>query len=100
MAQCESNQGYLVAINDFAENEFLLETFGRNYSEYFAYIGARQDESEKTWWINGDPWQFESWSPGEPNYPTEMCVVMFRGGWVDSHCDQSFPFICERPFIV
>jgi len=101
MARCHQDQGYLVAINHAEENSFLTETFGSIFGEI--YIGAQQDENEKSWWLNEDPWQFESWDRSiikEPNNSWEKCVVMAMSGWRDVGCRRAFPFICEKPLNV
>lgn len=59
--------GHLVAIQDAAEESWLVGTFG---SERF-WIGFTDKASEGTWlWSSGDPVTYVNWASGEPNNAT------------------------------
>jgi Ca2+-binding RTX toxin-like protein len=64
-AQAQALGGNLVAINDAAENQFLLDSFGGSESFWFGFTDAA---SEGTFtWVNGDPVTYTNWGIGEPN---------------------------------
>ncbi len=64
-AQAQALGGNLVTINDAAENQFFLDSFGG--SESF-WIGFTDAASEGTFtWVNGDPVTYTNWAAGEPN---------------------------------
>lgn len=60
--------GHLVTINDKAENDWLVNTFG-DKNHYL--IGLTDREQEGVWkWISGEPVGFTNWIQGQPdNYP-------------------------------
>jgi len=69
--------GYLATITSAAENHFVFSLI--NAPEFFtdengagpALGGYQQDgarEPDGGWsWVSGEPWEFSSWFPGEPN---------------------------------
>jgi tetratricopeptide (TPR) repeat protein len=62
---CASMGGYLVTIQDAAENEFV-----RQLAVFLdqSWLGATDEEEEGAWvWVTGEPWQYTNWNPGEPN---------------------------------
>ena len=79
--------GHLTAINDAAENAWLLETFG-NYGgvSRVLMIGFTDEDQEGQWrWKNRDPVTFVNWAAGEPNggqeiFPSENVAVMYGAG--------------------
>src|SRR5687768_4968032 len=70
-AQARALGGSLVAINDAAENSWLLETFrggSLGVLDYYIWIGLSDAQQEGVYtWSNGEPLTFSSWYPGEPN---------------------------------
>jgi hypothetical protein len=61
----QEHGGNLVMINDQAENDWLVKTFG-GQTEY--WIGMTDEKSEGNWfWIIGAPVQYFSWQKGEPD---------------------------------
>jgi len=63
-AIAQSMGGNLVTINEAAENQFLVDTFG---SEAL-WIGLTDAEKEGVWkWVNGETATYRNWYPGEPN---------------------------------
>lgn len=66
--------GHLVAINDTAEQQWIVDTFpgqpGPNdvSDSYHLWIGLNDAETEGVMqWSNGDPVTYALWNPGEPN---------------------------------
>ncbi|MCZ8227089.1 MAG: lectin-like protein [Microcystis sp. LE19-84.1B] len=64
-AQAQAVGGNLVTINDAAENQFLVNSFGSNESFWIGFTDAAQ---EGNWqWINGEPVTYVNWYVTEPN---------------------------------
>ncbi|MCK6584654.1 MAG: hypothetical protein L6Q49_16285, partial [Anaerolineales bacterium] len=60
---CASQGGYLVTIQDRAEDDFVYQLTSGN-----TFLGASDMEEEGTWvWVSGEPWEFTNWDNGEPN---------------------------------
>lgn len=70
--------GHLVAVNDAAENDWLVATFG----DSLFWIGFNDEAAEGAWvWTNGDPVTYTNWGGGEPNDATlEDWTVLNWGG--------------------
>ena len=68
-AEAEALGGYLVSINDGAEQLFIVQSFlsGAN-STSTLWIGLTDQDSEGVFeWVNGEPVTYTNWYPGEPN---------------------------------
>jgi len=60
---CSMRGGYLVTIQDSAENEFVHEL-----SPGRTWLGATDKDKEGNWtWVTGEPWTYTNWGEGEPN---------------------------------
>lgn len=67
--ECEAeavNQGaHLVTINNKAEQQWLMDTFGTS-TQY--WIGLTDKDEEGVWkWTNDEPLNYVNWADGEPN---------------------------------
>jgi hypothetical protein len=104
-AEAEENAvslgGHLVTINDAAEGEWLVATFGTEY-----WIGLNDIAVEGEWvWVSGEPATFTNWQPGEPNdgQPGDPSVGEDAAAmrsipqtvWNDRRADLSLPFVVE-----
>ncbi|MFM6439732.1 MAG: Calx-beta domain-containing protein, partial [Microcystis panniformis] len=83
--QAQAMGGNLVTINDAAENQFLVNTFGG--SELF-WIGFTDAAQEGNWqWIDGESVTYTNWNSGEPNNVgnEDYGVINWArvGGWND-----------------
>jgi len=96
--------GHLVTINDQAEQDWLVSTFG---TDTF-WIGFNDIEEEGVWvWASGEEVTYTNWAPGEPNNTTpegfaENLAGMNWGGgesvqWNDFPDFAGFFGIMERP---
>jgi hypothetical protein len=64
-AAAERLGGHLVAINDAAEQAWLVEQFGPTTRHW---IGLTDVGSEGTWrWVTGEPVDYTNWGEAEPN---------------------------------
>lgn len=64
-AYAQALGGHLVSINDRAEQEWLVRTFG---GTQLMWIGLTDAAYEGWWsWTSGEPITFTNWYPGEPN---------------------------------
>ncbi len=67
-AQAMALGGYLVAINDAAENAFVLANFPIGVPNYNAWIGLTDEIVEGTFELDsGEPYSYTNWVGGEPN---------------------------------
>lgn len=74
--QAEANAvalgGHLVTINDYNENQWILENIVKPITNDPVWIGLHQlpgsGEPGDGWvWVSGEPVTYINWSPGEPN---------------------------------
>jgi hypothetical protein len=64
----ESLGGRLVVVNDAAENQFITDSFTQPLNGAAFWLGATDYSTEGTFvWIDGTPFVYENWAPGEPN---------------------------------
>ncbi|MFM6908056.1 MAG: lectin-like protein, partial [Dolichospermum sp.] len=64
-AQAVTLGGNLVTVNDAAENQFLVNTFGGTER---LWIGLTDEVTEGTFkWANGEAVTYTNWSPGQPD---------------------------------
>jgi hypothetical protein len=95
---CERQGGYLVSIQDAAENEFIHELLGDLPP---TWLGATDEEEEGTWvWASGEPWQYTNWEQGEPSGEEGehyLTIDYGNGRWSDRESSFAEPleFICE-----
>lgn len=85
-AQAEAAGGYLVAINNAAEQEWLVETFGG--TDAF-WIGLSDANSEGEFeWASGEPVTYTNWAEGEPDNREKQNFVWINytrpGLWDDA----------------
>lgn len=81
-SQAIAEGAHLVAINDEAEQQWLLEIFG--YRPY--WIGLTDFAKESEWgWTNGEPTTYTNWAPHEPmdDDRGEEDYVVMLGQWSD-----------------
>ena len=74
-----------------------------NLTPKMYHIGLTDERVEGTWvWIDGTATTWMKWGETDngkqPNGDgEENCAAVFKGGWIDLHCDRSFPFVCKIP---
>jgi hypothetical protein len=69
-AEAQALGGHLVTINDEAENNFVVKTFGADALSGWQpiWIGLTDSGTEGAFeWTNGESFLYENWLPGEPN---------------------------------
>jgi hypothetical protein len=81
-AQAKSLGGNLVTINDQAEQNWLITTFGSVGS---LWIGYTDQETEGVFkWISGETSSYTNWYPGQPDNlggNEDYVHLYFQGGW-------------------
>ena len=112
----EGQQGYLVTITSWAENDIVDELVTYNKS---SWIGATDRNTEDEWkWVTGPEgtaggtqfWQgngngysvdgmYENWSYGEPNGDqyddNDYARMRDNGSWTDRPTSAEYQFVCE-----
>ncbi|XP_021047285.1 C-type lectin domain family 4 member K [Mus pahari] len=102
---CISKKAHLTSVSSESEHEFLYKAV----DEIPHWIGLTRAGSEGDWyWVDQTSFNKEQskrfWIPGEPNNiaNNEHCAnirVSAQKCWNDSTCDNTFLFICKRPYI-
>ncbi|XP_028618339.1 C-type lectin domain family 4 member K [Grammomys surdaster] len=102
---CISRKAHLTSVSSESEHEFLYKAA----DGIPHWIGLTKAGSEGDWyWVDQMSFNKEQsrrfWIPGEPNNigNNEHCVnirVSALKCWNDSPCDNTFLFICKRPYI-
>lgn len=98
---CENKGGHLVTITTKEENDFIYNLC-KDYCSLI-WIGAnvfnREPTKENWYWITGEPFSYDGWNTGEPNFDQsiERYGVMFIstgniGTWNDTGLNSSTYF--------
>nr|XP_013004208.1 C-type lectin domain family 4 member C-like [Cavia porcellus] len=101
---CIALQADLAVIRTQEEQDFIIQNLN-NSSAY--YLGLSDPEGHRHWqWVDQTPYtNVTFWHEGEPNQPTERCVVVAfrpttgRWGWNDIFCDVPQKSLCRMPVI-
>jgi Lectin C-type domain/PEP-CTERM motif len=64
-SEAQTAGGNLVTINDAAEQNWLVNTFGNNQLFWIGFTDQAQEGNFQ--WISGEPVTYTNWSGGEPN---------------------------------
>jgi len=59
--------GHLATVNDEAEQQWVLDTFGVLDGFRSLWIGLRREDDGLFRWISGEPVTYENWLPGQPD---------------------------------
>jgi hypothetical protein len=90
---CEAVGGYLVTIQNAAENELVDEL-----SMAQVWIGATDEEEEGTWvWITGETWDYTNWNTNQPTNEDgkHYLFLDWQDMWSDGNLSQQMDFVCE-----
>ena len=106
---CSSLGGYLMIINDNAENNAVYD-YMRNVGYSSAYFGLKKDNNGVWYWVDNQRLGYSNWAPDEPNnaYGVEK-YGMFYWKYIYTWNDGDFnittdnggdAFICEWDYVL
>jgi hypothetical protein len=96
--EAESRGGYLAVITS-AEEQKTIRNLGLKLNERYWLGGFREDRVWK--WVNGEPFNYKNWQPGEPNNSggNEDKIEMMPGNmlcrWNDNNRNMKNYFIIQ-----
>ncbi|XP_068203774.1 macrophage mannose receptor 1-like [Palaemon carinicauda] len=98
---CQAEGSHLVSITDVEEN-FFIESMLDQSSDNGVWLGGRALEDSGFQWVDGSPFTYDNWAPGEPNsyMDQEDCIEMYNrrlGVWNDKNCGHLTGRVCKRP---
>jgi hypothetical protein len=88
----------LAGISEQTERDYLDDVVNVPSS---TYLGGNDRATEGTWeWVNGEPWGYAPWVPGEPNGSGDCARTLDRAGtsndeFRDTNCLSLQPYLCE-----
>ncbi|RJR27411.1 MAG: DUF1566 domain-containing protein [Desulfobacteraceae bacterium] len=91
-------KGHLATITSKEENDFVWNTFKREYAWLGGYQTNKSSEPAGNWaWVTGESWNYTNWNSGEPNEMGAEDHLAFwnNGKWNDSPIEQLSSFIIE-----
>jgi hypothetical protein len=102
---CSNHKAKVASILTAAENDFVYKLL--DVTTQAAWIGLRRNLFGKFGWVDGKPFTFKGWAPGEPSTGSERCAVIWgpglsfpnlRGKWNDAQCVKPTrdTVICKR----
>ncbi|KAM4574367.1 galactose-specific lectin nattectin-like [Fundulus diaphanus] len=97
---CNGLGGNLASIQTDDEQDFISGFILKKTGSYSStWVGGHKEEGEWTW-SDGSPFEFNNWSPGEPNNVggNENCMeINLRGRKYvnDANCDIRLPYVCS-----
>ena len=106
--QATAEGAHLVAINDEAEEEWLLEVFGKEYFWIGLTDASREDNPH---WDNGEPVTYTNWAfpekiaagkksgQNEDVHPNYTLLVGSTGKWQETRQDTSLARIIEQAIL-
>ncbi|XP_064101211.1 macrophage mannose receptor 1-like [Macrobrachium nipponense] len=98
---CRADGSHLSSIVDLDEN-FFIESMLNQLSDDSIWVGGRALEDSGFQWVDGSPFDYDNWAPGEPNsyMDQEDCIEMYnrgKGTWNDKNCGHLSGRVCKRP---
>jgi len=89
--------GHLATITSAAENAFVASVAADGFLNV-KHLGGYREGS--TWrWVTGEPWQYTSWYPGEPNNGNGneiyLATWVIPGTWNDIYPEYAAGFVVE-----
>lgn len=101
-ASCMAWGGHLVALTTNEETAAVTAhwlTVFQALEAYETWIGAKR-EADVWSWSSGDPLEFSSWGPDQPNFDGETACASLNdstgGQWHDEPCADGYAYMCER----
>lgn len=96
----------MVTIHSAEEQNFLTHLFFESLNIGDVWIGVTQvgktKKGRKLGWVDGSPFNFSDWFPGEPRYLNDdkLCVTMFsrnefQGKWFEHECGERNNLVCQ-----
>jgi cysteine-rich repeat protein len=92
-AACAASGGHLVTLASLDEQAWVTTRF-----QGTLWMGARLDEtSRKFRWVNGEPFAYSDFAPGEPDLPqAQKCLALdLDRRWYSRVCSGQYNFVCE-----
>lgn len=98
--ECVNRGGHLLTIANAGENQYFTDYFAANPNyNGGAWIGLRNTGS--WYWIDGTPFTYTNWAPGEPSGDSEVGVMNNIGTWNDHwYWDAYYQYIMESNGLV
>ncbi|XP_066982679.1 macrophage mannose receptor 1-like isoform X2 [Macrobrachium rosenbergii] len=98
---CLAEGSHLASITDVEEN-FFIESMLDEFSDDGIWVGGRALADSGFQWVDGSPFSYDNWAPGEPNsfQDQEDCIEMYNrrlGTWNDKNCGHLTGRVCKRP---
>ena len=92
---------HLASVHSEDENEFIYNSYQAEAGGDIWIGGIKKGDSYS--WLDGTPWNYQNWSPGNPSGGSEKCLEIFAlnyypSKWNDDNCELAKnAFVCQLP---
>ena len=93
---------HLASVHSEDENEFIYNSYQAEAGDGDIWIGGIK-KGDSYSWLDGTPWNYQNWSPGNPSGGSEKCSEIFAlnyypSKWNDDNCELAKnAFVCQLP---
>ena len=98
---CVSKGSHLASVGSQRENDEIERLASGKWVSLAARRekGRRKEEGQTFEWLDGRPWEYQNWGPGEPSKRfRQNCLWVKDGTWISSGCNLVVPYpICANP---
>ncbi|XP_037387846.1 C-type mannose receptor 2-like [Pygocentrus nattereri] len=96
---CMDYDAHLASVHSDREDAFIKRLIWNHVgSDRPSWLGGYNSHvvPSRWFWTDESAFDFNSWTPGQPDGSGHCLQTNFKGGWDDLVCERNLPFVCAR----